>query len=278
VSSKATRNSLVAIAAFACMLPIAAQAAWDTRAPENAFVYRGNPIDPRCMRILTSPKVDAPTQIDLADCTKPGPINLRDREFWVLTKGTPLGTAFDSYEVLARDGARFIISSDTNDDGFLMSSYLTILHKRDKTLVVDEKLMPGKYTCDFLPPTAKVRGRHLTWIESLAPYDLLELGGLTMPKTDLDDKIGCWATREIDYDLDTGRVRTTSAWLDFFQHGAEHGGPIRDMQGSTERFTYQHCFNAYFNGLIAKGDADFDADGIKRFADGFVSTCQVKRP
>jgi hypothetical protein len=279
VSWKATRNRLVAVAALVCISPAIAQADWNARAPEKTFVYRGKPIDPRCVTAFSGIN-GAPSHVNLVQCTGFGLVKRDGHTFSVTDPDeNSLSTAYDSYEVLAQNGMHFVISTDWNGGGSGYFTDLFVVDRRGAILSVDKMLSGTGDRCNGGISGNSVRGHVLRWSEQITPYDLTTLGGLKTLAAykDLESSAAsCVATRNMEYDLDTGATRFVSVTLRA-DAGMGQNGRIEDQKGWTENYTYQHCFNTYYNHHVAASKHELDPDALKRFVQSFAQACGVKR-
>lgn len=287
MSWKATRNSLVCAGLLAAS---PAFAGWETRAPEAAFVFRGKPVDPRCVTSLTDPHMNVVSPVRLARCTKPGPIAQEGRKFTAVESRDGEWLRYDSYKVLASDGRRFVLlavgaARDSH------SSFLAVARLQGGMLLADtfqfrmrgESLSGpvlgpdwpthgGDERCKLGLLNGRVEGQVLRWSETTTPYEILYFGGIqsldAVKDLDMNDT-ACAAKRNMEYDLGRGETREASLTFE---------GPLKDRVGQTERFTYQHCFNGYFNGVLTDGRAELGPAAVQAFVDGFARACLAKAP
>lgn len=250
-------------------------AAWDAHAPEATFVYRNKPIDPRCVTGFVSGD-ESPNSIALASCTKPGAVK-RDKDWFTVEEpdAGAMSTPYDSYSVLGRDGARFALAAEWSGGGTGDFDSLLILRREGDRLVAEPGPQAGGDRCNGGISGAKVQGSTLAWSENLTPYDLVVQGGIKSltAYTDLEASASsCVGTRNLEYDPDKKTTRLVSVTLEAGAAMGE-GGKIADRPGWTEQYTYQHCFNDYYNGYVARGKTLLSPAETAAFAKGFAGTC-----
>ncbi len=266
MSWKATRNRLVALAALSCLLPGAAQAGWDAHVPQTAFVWHGKPVDPRCTSDIGETHPDDQPLADLAQCTRPGDVKREGNGYTVESRDPNGAMEYDTYEVLARDGMRFVLSLNYGGGGTGRFTGLFIM-RLDGDKLVGEKFLSGGDRCNGGLTESSAKGHVVLWSENLTPPDLLALGGIAPPEpyAGLEaSAMSCVATRDMEYDLDRSTPWLVSATLI---------GPLQDSAGWTEQYTEQHCFNLYFNKALTGGSAVLDPAHITAFAKGFERAC-----
>ncbi len=265
---------------------LAAPAPWNTNAPEKAFIYLGKPIDPRCVTKLTSGDGGKPQPVDLAACTRTmrgkSKVTRDDRAFETEepVEGGIGQTEFDSYEVLSQSGSRFVISTEWSGGGTGRFTDLMVVRKTGSALSVEKFLSQGGDRCNGGLDGVDMRGGTLRWSVNITPYDLVGLGGLKSLKAyeDLETSAtSCVATQSFEYDLDTGAVRFSSVTLQPNYGAGDKAGLLKDQAGWTERYTYQHCFNLFYNGYVSRGHIKLSPSETKAFANGFVRAC-LKKP
>ncbi len=257
------------VAVFAA--PCLAQADWTTANLDNALLYRGKPVDPRCVTAL-APAEGGAGPVVLARCTRPGRMTRNGASVSVQTPdpGAILRQPYDSYEVLGRSGERFVVAAQWNGGGTGRFDNLMIVRREGNRLTLEKSLLKGGDRCNGGLSNVSVRDGVLRWSENNTPYDLVARGGIRkLADKDLESSANsCVATRNMAYHLDGGTTRLMSVSL---------LSGIADRAGWTERYTYQHCFNAYYNGYIARGRAKLADADIAQFAKGFSETCLPRR-
>jgi hypothetical protein len=247
VSWKATRISFAAVV----LATSQALAAWGTHAPQSAFVFRGRPIDPVCVTALNDGR-DA-MRIPLAGCTKSGRISRDGRVF---------GTPSDSYEVLARNGARFVVSVRWSGGGARRFLDLMVVKKRDDVLSVDATLYAGDDRCKGDIFDADVHGHVVRWSQNIMPYDAIAVAEMREGYKYLESLASrCMATSNMEYDLDRNAKRLVSVTLT---------GPLRR---AGEQDAGQPCSASYFDAHVPKGRAGLDTKALKPFIEGFLRAC-----
>ena len=273
------------------MLP--ARAEWLTRAPEAEFKFQGRSIDPRCVMELLDPTMRYSGPVSLAECAKPGRLARHGHQVQIVKKHRDGWSENDSYTILAVDGTRFVLLASKHEEmsiGESQNEFLAVVRldgdvlsgeaffapvsniELNESVHFDEppegvRLDSGG-SCELGAMNARVEGHVIRW--SQWPDDIFQLGKLESLdlRKDLDmDDMRCAAKSDMEYDLDTATTRLMSVTL---------REPLKDQSGSTEKYTYQRCFNAYFNTYVANGRAKLDADGVKQFAADFDRTCVGK--
>jgi hypothetical protein len=259
---------------------------WVMQSPEKGFTYRGKPIDPRCVTVMFAMEEGSPNAVDLTSCTKPGHVT-RDGHSIEIVEPDPeavMSTPFDSYEVLARNGSRFVVSTFSSGGGSGRFSILLLLHRTADKLIVDKSFPEGSGDrCNGGFAGATVSGNRLQWSVNITPSDMIRIGGITLPDGSWTLESGaqsCVATADSEYDFDTGKTRLVSETLTLSYFGGTSeavSGLLSDQGGWTERYAYQHCFNLYYNDYVSRGHKELSPADIKTFAQGFARTC-LKKP
>lgn len=249
----------------------------------SGFTFHGRPIDPRCVAALVPMEAGAPQPVELARCTKSGKVTHVDSSFEVEEPdpAAVMGTPFDSYEILGRDGARFAIATLSSGGGTGRFTDLMIVRKSGARLVAEKILLRGTDRCNGGLWDAKLDGSLLIWSENLTPSDLIEFGGiksLTAYKDLEASASSCVATRNMAYDMKSGDAHMVSITLQPGYGQGNSNGRIEDREGWTEQYAHQHCFNTFYNGYVFDGRTELDPAQLKAFADGFASACLVKKP
>jgi hypothetical protein len=239
VNWKATRNSLAAVLLAAAP----AQAAWETRAPESAFAYRGRPIDPGCVTALNDGR-DA-MRIPLAGCTGHG---------HVARSGEVFSTPSDSYAVVARDGARFVVAVRWSGGGARDFQNLMVVRRRGDVLSADATLYAGDDRCKGDIFGAEVHGHVVRWTQHVVPYDAIG------ERYEYLDSLAsrCMATSTVEYDLDRSAKRLLWVTLTRGARDSDAGPP---------------CVASYFDAHVPQGGVELDAGALKAFVEGLQRVC-----
>jgi len=260
------------------LLPVAAQAGWDTRTPEKVFVYRGKPIDPRCVTLLDDWK--RPAHVPLTSCTKPGTVARDGATFTVEEPDVrSISTPFDSYEVLARNGTQFVVSTLWSGGGSGRSSALIFLKMHDAMLSAEREMLSGGDRCNGGLFDSHVKNGVLYWSENITPLDMIAKGGVALTWNSNALEFGaqsCVGTLDWEYDLQTGNKRLVSETLTLGYFGGTREastGLKEDQPRWTERYKAQHCFNIYYNGYVSRGKTVLSVSDMKAFAAGFAQKC-----
>ena len=262
----------------------AASLRWDTDRPARYFVFRGKPIDPRCVAALVPTERGTPTQVELARCSRPGNVKIDQNYVSVEMPDhdTILRTPFASYEVVARNGTNYILSTLSSGGGSGSFSTLLEVHRDRDALVLEHFFTEIGDRCNGGLAGAIMTGNHLRWSVNITSSDTIELGGVKLPTGDSLEygAQACVATADSELDLATGwksRLVSETLTLRYFGGTSEaRTGVLRDTPGWTERFKYQHCFNEYYNGFVKRGQTLLDPLAIKEFAQGFKRACVAK--
>jgi hypothetical protein len=251
---------------------------WDTDRPERSFLFNGKPVDPRCVTRLV--EETSHKRVDLRGCeAEQDHSKITRRKSWIEVDGSSDGgmsIPYDSYEVVARNGSRFVIATDWSGGGTGKFTDLIVVSKSDAAFSVEKSLLHQTDRCNGGLDNPRVEGDKLLWSEDITPSDVVRFGdeGLSNVYSQLDGSaINCVATRNMDYDLDTGKVRFISIRLTG-QFYLPHSKFLKDEFGGAA--AYQHCFNEYYNGFVERGQTVLDPAAIKEFARGFTRACVSK--
>lgn len=260
----------------------AAAPIWITGSPERNFTYQGKPIDPRCVAALVPTESNSPKEVDLGDCTKPGKVVRRGASFEIEEPDpyAVMDTPFDSYEILASNGSRFVVSTLASGGGSGLFSDLFLIDKDRNRLTAEKFFMETGDRCNGGLAGAAIHGHQLQMSVNMTPEDVITLGGAKSFRGLEYAAQSCVATGDWEYDLDTGKLHLASETLtlSFFGGSAEaKSGLLSDQPGWTEQYAYQHCFNVYYNGYISRDHKKLSPVEIKNFTRGFARTCLTKQ-
>ena len=273
----ATRAALVLL--LSCQT--ASAGTWVTQSPESAFTYRGKPVDPRCVGALMPMERGLPKSADLSRCTGPGKATRDGNDFWIEEPDPDaiMGTPFDSYEVLARNGSRFIVSMLSSGGGSGRFSSIVLVRREGDTLNAERFFTEIGDRCNGGIAGAHVSGNRLFWSVNVTPYDVLQASGAGLASGASGLEYGaqsCVATLDSEYNLVTGKMRLVSETLTLSYFGGteeSRSGLLSDQEGWTEQFKHQHCFNTYYNSYVSKGHTRLSPTEMKAFGQGLVLAC-----
>jgi hypothetical protein len=273
------RAGVVLALIFGTSVADAAPGAWLTNAPESSFTFEGKPIDPRCVANLV--EGEGVKSVNLAACSKEmnGKSKAVRRGRSLEAEDTTDGqTESASYEILAQKGARFVVDIEWSGGGSGQFSELGILQVGNTTLAGERFLMNGGDRCNGGLSEANVRNGIAHWSVNITPYDLVYLGGVQTLEAykDLEASASsCAGTQNFDYDLDQGMTRFVSVSLEPGATVGDTSGLLHDQESWTEHYTYQHCFNAFYNNYKAAKRTELSPLQTAAFAKDFSRTCKV---
>ena len=258
--------------------------AWSVDTPQQTFTFRHKPIDPRCVAALVPMEGNGPGSVKLATCTGPGKMTRNGQSVSIEEPDPDAGmrTPFDSYEVVARQGERYVLSTLSSGGGTGLFSTLMIV-RRDRDQLTTERLFPGMGDrCNGGFAGAELHGNRLQWSTNITPYEVIDEAGIKLPDGDLleDSAQSCVGTLESEYDFETGKTRVASETftLSYFGGSSEAAsGLLTDRTGWTDRFSLQHCFNLTYNSYVSAAHTVLSPIEMKTFGKDFAKTCLKKR-
>lgn len=249
--------------------------------------YQGKPVDALCIAQLLPMEMpqDAPT-VKLGECGAKG-MNItlmqgnssyfNDRGFmgseYMENEGGRASYAY--YKDLGdADGAR-LLWLERSGGGSGKFSNIIMVSRAGDVLTMQQQLLSGD-RCNNGIVSAELKDGTLTTEQNITPMDLMDLADGNARKLathkDLESSAAsCIGTVEM---IDGQRLAKVKLLNDEIAY--------TDIEGQTERYTYQSCFNDMLQNAIRDGHTTLDQAGLKRFADGFYSRCmkpkkQVKK-
>ncbi len=259
----------------------AAAASWTTHAPATAFIYAGHPIDPRCA-VFDSSWEQTSRDFDLRRCTRQmragPPPDARDNGLMEAAfppggDGAPAGYA--QYAVVAAKGRQFLLNAAINTGGTGIFDVVLLARKAGRHLFV-RRMIRGGDRCNGGIVDVQIQGDLVRYSVQITPRDVIALTGPL--STDLEkgleaSALNCVATMDMEYHLATGTTRFVALTLTGDLLANDPSARLADREGWTERFAYQHCFNAVYNSFVDAGRTGFAADEAYQFAQGFTARC-----
>lgn len=257
---------------------VASTAMADASGMPELLQYQGKAVDALCIAQLLPMEMpqDAPT-VKLGECGAKG-MNItlmqgnssyfNDRGFigseYMENEGGRASYAY--YKDLGdADGAR-LLWLERSGGGSGKFSNIIMVSRAGDVLTMQQLLLSGD-RCNNGIVTAEMKDGSLTTEQNITPMDLIDLADGNARKLathkDLESSAAsCIGTVEL---IDGQRLAKVKLLNDEIAY--------TDIEGQTERYTYQSCFNDMLQNAIRDGRTTLDQAGLKRFADGFYSRC-----
>lgn len=247
--------------------------------PAEMMRYRGNPIDALCVAQLLPWEVsDEVSTVNLKDCgSRAMKITLLEN----ISSSYFADHGFVGVDYMENDGGRasYAYYKDLGDaDGARLLwlersgggsgsfSNIVMVSREDDVLTLQQSLLSGD-RCNNGIVNATLRDGTLTTEQNITPIDLLELADGNARHLKAYEGLEAGATSCI------GTVERIDGKNFARVKLSEQDMAFTDVEGKTERYTYQSCFNTIMQGYIKEGNATLNKTGLKKFANRFYSRC-----